>query len=186
MAELHCAKIIGSCRIILCCGDITEQATDAIVNAANSELQLGAGVAGAIRSKGGAAIQQECDRIGGTPVGSAVITGAGHLRSRFVIHAVGPRQGEVDAEVKLASAVNASLELAVTHGLKSISLPALATGVFGFPIIQAARIMLTEARKQARRGLLTEIRFCLFTPADYAVFATELRRKTAEDLGCEG
>ena len=79
-------------------GDITELNTDAIVNAANASLILGAGVAGAIRAKGGPSIQQECDEIGGCPVGGAVITGGGNLKARHVIHAVGPRKGEGDEE----------------------------------------------------------------------------------------
>ncbi|HZF12509.1 MAG TPA: macro domain-containing protein, partial [Thermoanaerobaculia bacterium] len=90
-------------------GDITDLDVDAIVNAANEQLQLGAGVAGAIRQKGGASIQEECNRIGGTPVGTAVMTGAGHLKAKQVIHAVGPRMGAGDADRKLAAAVRAAL-----------------------------------------------------------------------------
>jgi O-acetyl-ADP-ribose deacetylase (regulator of RNase III) len=86
-------------------GDITELDVDAIVNPANEDLKLGSGVAGAIRQKGGPSIQKECDRIGGTPVGTAVITGAGELPHKHVIHAVGPRMGEGDEDRKLASAV---------------------------------------------------------------------------------
>jgi len=178
MAE--CREVrIGGCRVSLVQGDITEQTTDAIVNAANSALQLGAGVAGAIRSKGGPAIQQECDRIGGTPVGSAVITGAGQLPARHVIHAVGPRGGEAEAERKLAGAVLSSLQLAEQHRLKSITLPAISTGIFGFPLAEAARILLHESLQFAATTSLEEIRFCLFSAADLAVFASELDRQTA-------
>ena len=93
-------------------GDITELEVDAIVNAANKELQLGSGVAGAIREKGGPSIQEECDRIGGTAVGTAVLTGGGDLKAPHVIHAVGPRQGEGEEDRKLQSAVRSSLALA--------------------------------------------------------------------------
>jgi len=172
---------IGRCRLCLCRADITEQTTDAIVNAANSALQLGAGVAGAIRRKGGESIQRECDRIGSTPVGTAVITGAGDLPARYVIHAVGPRGGETQAESKLAAAVHSSLELAESRGLKSISLPALSTGIFGFPLAAAARILLGEALRFAAGTTLEEIRFCLFSSADYAVFAIELKRQTGAE-----
>src|SRR3954464_3677722 len=121
-------------RLELIEGDITELDVDAIVNPANEQLQLGAGVAGAIRAKGGASIQEECDRIGGTPVGTAVMTGAGNLKARQVIHAVGPRMGEGEEDRKLASAVRAALALADRRNLKSIALPALSTGVYGFPM----------------------------------------------------
>src|SRR5689334_22930847 len=115
-------------------GDITTLDVDAIVNAANEHLQLGGGVAGAIRQKGGPSIQEECNRIGGTPVGTAVMTGAGNLKARQVIHAVGPQMGEGDEDKKLASAVRAALALADRRGFKSIALPAISTGIFGFPI----------------------------------------------------
>ena len=114
--------------------DITEQSVDAIVNAANAQLQLGAGVAGAIRSRGGPSIQRECDQIGGTSVGTAVMTGAGDLKAKHVIHAVGPRMGEGDEDAKLAAATRSSLEVAAGHRLRSIALPAISTGVFGFPL----------------------------------------------------
>src|SRR5215467_3658443 len=133
-------------------GDITQLEVDAVVNAANENLQLGAGVAGAIREKGGPSIQEECNRIGGTPVGTAVATGAGNLRARQVIHAVGPRFGEGDEDKKLASAVRAALALADRRGLKSIALPAISTGVFGFPMDRAARVMLTEIHRDLQGG----------------------------------
>src|SRR6202023_3758384 len=109
-------------------GDITGIEVEAIVTPATERLQLGAGVAGAIRQKGGPSIQEECNRIGGTPVGTAVMTGAGHLRAKQVIHAVGPKMGEGDEDRKLGSAVRAALALADRRGLKSIALPALSTG----------------------------------------------------------
>src|SRR4051812_35325279 len=120
-------------------GDITNLDLDAIVNAANSGLILGSGVAGAIRSKGGPTIQRECDAIGHCDVGSAVITGAGNLPAKHVIHAVGPRMGEGSEREKLAGATRSSLELARENGLSSIALPAISTGVFGYPIADCAQ-----------------------------------------------
>jgi O-acetyl-ADP-ribose deacetylase (regulator of RNase III) len=144
-------------------GDLTELDVDAIVNAANSALQLGGGVAGAIRRKGGPTIQAECDRRGGTPVGTAAITGGGKLKARHVIHAVGPRLGEGDEERKLAAAVHSSLALADQNGLRTIAFPAISTGIFGYPIDAAARVMLAETIRylEAKTGL-TRVVFCLF------------------------
>ena len=165
-------------RLELVQGDITEQATDAIVNAANSRLQLGAGVAGAIRAKGGPSIQEECDRIGGTPVGTAAITGGGELKARYVIHAVGPRMGEGDEETKLAGAVRGSLDIAASHQLQSISLPAISTGIFGFPLQRAAEIIIDEAITFLKRpSSLETIRVCLFSDEDYRCFSDILKQR---------
>lgn len=115
-------------------GDITELDVEAITNAANEHLKLGTGVAGAIARKGGPEIQQACDRIGYTPVGTAVLTPGGRLKARYVIHAVGPRYGvDPEPERLLAQAVRATLELAEQQGIRSLALPAISTGVFGFP-----------------------------------------------------
>ncbi len=124
-------------------GDITEMDTDAIVNAANATLQLGAGVAGAIRRKGGPKIQEECDKIGGTFVGGAVITTGGNLKARYVIHAVGPRMGEGNEDEKLKNATLNSLKVAEENKLKSVAFPAISTGIFGFPLDRCAQIMLS-------------------------------------------
>lgn len=158
-------------------GDITELEVDAIVNPANEELQLGSGVAGAIRQKGGASIQEECNRIGGTPVGTAVMTGAGHLKAKQVIHAVGPRMGEGDEDRKLSSAVRSALALADRRGLKSIALPAISTGNFGFPLERAARVMLTEIHRYLQGGTkLERVIVCLWGDEAFQVFKRELRR----------
>jgi O-acetyl-ADP-ribose deacetylase (regulator of RNase III) len=158
-------------------GDITGIEVDAIVNAANERLQLGSGVAGAIREQGGPSIQEECNRIGGTPVGTAVMTGAGNLRARQVIHAVGPRMGEGDEDKKLASAVRASLALADRRGMRSIAMPAISTGVFGFPIERAARIMLTEIHRYLQGGTkLERVVVCLRGEDAFNAFRRELRR----------
>ena len=152
-------------------GDITELDTDAIVNAANASLILGAGVAGAIRTKGGPAIQQECDQIGGCPVGGAAITGGGNLKARHVIHAVGPRKGEGDEEEKLRNATLNSLKVADENGLKSIGFPAISTGVFGFPIERCAEIMLSGAIDYLRGETgLERVVFCLYGEEAYGVF----------------
>ena len=158
-------------------GDITDLEVDAIVNAANEQLQLGTGVAGAIRRKGGASIQEECNRIGGTPVGTAVMTAAGHLPAKWVIHAVGPRMGDGDEDKKLAAAVRAALALADRRGVKSIALPAISTGVFGFPMDRAARIMLTEVHRFLQGGTkLDRVVLCLFDADSFNAFKRELRR----------
>jgi O-acetyl-ADP-ribose deacetylase (regulator of RNase III) len=158
-------------------GDITDLDVGAIVNAANDQLQLGTGVAGAIRRKGGPSIQEECDRIGGTPVGTAVMTGGGHLKARWVIHAVGPRMGEGDEDKKLAAAVRASLALADRRGVKSIALPAISTGNFGFPLDRAARITLTEIHRFLQGGTrLERVVLCLHGEEAFNVFKRELRR----------
>lgn len=158
-------------------GDITELDVDAIVNAANPDLELGAGVAGAIRKKGGPSIQQECDRIGKVAVGSAVLTGAGELKARHVIHAVGPRFGEGDEDRKLSSAVRSSLALADRHGLKTIALPAISTGTFGFPMDRCARVTLTEIHRYLQGGTkLERVVVCLYGEDAFNTFRRELRR----------
>lgn len=158
-------------------GDITDLATDAIVNAANAQLILGGGVAGAIRRKGGPAIQEECNKIGGTFVGGAVITTGGNLKAKYVIHAVGPRMGEGDEDNKLRNATLNSLKLADQHVLKSIAFPAISTGIFGYPVDRCAEIMLTTTIKylKGETGLELVI-FCLFDQATYNVFEQTLNR----------
>ena len=158
-------------------GDITELNTDAIVNAANSSLILGAGVAGAIRAKGGPSIQQECDEIGGCLVGGTVITTGGNLKARHVIHAVGPRKGEGDEEEKLRNATLNSLKVADDNGLKSIGFPAISTGVFGFPIERCAEIMLSGAIDylQGETGL-ERVVFCLYGEEAFGVFEGVLEK----------
>lgn len=162
-------------------GDITEMQTDAIVNAANARLILGGGVAGAIRTKGGPEIQAECDKIGGTFVGGVVITTAGNLKAKHVIHAVGPRMGEGNENEKLKNATMNSLKLADENNLKSISLPAISAGIFGFPIESCAEIMLktTIGYLKGRTGL-EKVVFCLFGNVSYKVFANQLKQEIAD------
>jgi O-acetyl-ADP-ribose deacetylase len=162
-------------------GDITEMETDAVVNAANAQLVLGGGVAGAIRRKGGPRIQDECNKIGGTFVGGAVITTGGNLKAKHVIHAVGPRMGEGDEDRKLKNATLNSLKLADENHLKSVSFPAISAGIFGFPIERCAEIMLTTAIEYLKGETgLQRVVFCLFGRASYEVFASRLQKETSQ------
>ncbi len=166
---------INQARLVLMEGDITDLEVDAIVNPANAQLILGSGVAGAIREKGGAAIQEECNRIGGTYVGAAVLTSAGRLKARHVIHAVGPQFGEGDEETKLRNATMNSLLLAEEHDLKSIAFPAISTGVFGFPVVKCAEIMLMIVVEFLKRPCkLEEVSFCLWGQDNFEVFKSRL------------
>ncbi|HDD43111.1 MAG TPA: macro domain-containing protein [Nitrososphaeria archaeon] len=168
---------VGGSTIELVKGDITELEVDAIVNAANSRLKMGGGVAGAILRKGGWSIQEECDKIGYCPVGGAVITGAGKLKARYVIHAVGPRMGEGDEDRKLRDATLNSLKLAEKHGVRSIAFPAISTGIFGFPKDRCAKIMLRAAVEHLRKGSgIKRVIFCLYDDETYQIFSEELER----------
>lgn len=168
---------IGKSFIELVQGDITEMDTEAIVNAANAQLQLGSGVAGAIRRKGGPAIQEECNKIGGIFVGGVVITTGGNLKAKYVIHAIGPMMGEGDEDNKLRNATFNSLKLADEKGIKSISFPAISTGIFGYPLERCAKVMLNTTIEylKSETTRLERVVFCLYTPADYAVFEKTLK-----------
>ena len=131
-------------KIIIQQGDLTEMDVDAIVNAANNDLQLGGGVAGAIRRKGGDAIQRECNEIGTIPVGGAAITTGGRLKARHVIHAASMQLGGRTYARALQSSTAHSLRIAAEKGLKTIAFPAVGTGIAGFPLDECARIMLHE------------------------------------------
>jgi O-acetyl-ADP-ribose deacetylase len=160
--------------------DITTIAVDAIVNAANEALQLGAGVAGAIRHKGGPTIQEECDKIGTCAVGQAVVTRAGKLRAKWVIHAVGPvwKGGNYGEEMLLASAVLQALRRGEDIGAASIALPAISTGVFGFPLPMAAEISIAAARSFAPTAeYVQRIVFCLLDDKSHAAFEAALRQE---------
>lgn len=175
--------VLNGVTVELVQGDITDLDTDAIVNAANSQLILGAGVAGAIRRKGGPTIQAECNQIGGCDVGGAVITTGGNLKARHVIHAVGPRMGEESAAGKLANAVRNSLRVAEENGLASIALPAISTGVFGYPLEGCAEVMLRVIFDYTYEDLahLNRIVVCLYDDHAFSIFAAEFRVKL-EDL----
>jgi O-acetyl-ADP-ribose deacetylase (regulator of RNase III) len=158
-------------RIAIVEGDVTGQAVDAIVNAANSRLELGAGVAGAIRQKGGPAIQEECRALGPVAVGDAVVTGAGELPARFVIHAASMPPGGAASEASVRSSMRRSLELARERGCRTIAVPAIGAGIAGFPLRRCAEVLLEEARTHlAGETSLEEIRFVLFGEPSFRVF----------------
>ncbi|MBN1466399.1 macro domain-containing protein [candidate division KSB1 bacterium] len=173
-------KIMVNARTIeLVQGDITDMDTEAIVNAANEHLAHGGGVAAAIARRGGEAIWAESrewiQNHGRVTTGSAAITSGGHLKARFVIHAVGPVMGSGDEEAKLQSATMSALALAEQHGLKSIAFPAISTGIFGFPVERCARIMLDAVRRHLCNDvLLQRVVFCLFDRATYTSFERQL------------
>ena len=160
-------------------GDITDQTTDAIVNAANTALQLGGGVAGAIRRKGGSKIQEECNKIGGTHVGGAVITTGGNLAAKYVIHAVGPKHGEEHEDAKLKDATLNVLILADQKDLNSIAFPAISTGIFGFPKDRCATIMLsTTIAYLDGPTKLEKVVYCLYDKKTLEIFERTLQSMT--------
>ncbi len=172
-------KSINKTRIRLVSAALTERAVDAIVNAANSHLRHGGGVAGAIVRKGGRIIQDESDRIGFVPAGSAAMTTGGKLKAHYVIHAVGPRMGEGDEDNKLISAIRSVLRLASDKGLKSISVPAISAGIFGFPKQRCASILVGETAAFVRDepgNSLELVEFCVFDPEAFGFFRNEMER----------
>ncbi len=156
-------------------GDITELERDAIVNAANSYLKHGGGVAAAIVRKGGVEIQQESDEYvkkhGPVPTGGVAVTGAGRLKAKYIIHAVGPVYGR-DPEEKLAEAVENSLRKAEELGLKTIALPAISTGVYGFPMDKCAKIMREVLEAFSKETKLQKVTICLYGSEAYKNFLT--------------
>lgn len=165
-------------------GDITQQTTDAIVNAANSSLLGGGGVDGAIHRAGGPSILAECQRIGGCPTGEARITGAGNLAARYVIHAVGPiyRDDPEQAAALLSSAYRHSLELASQHGVRSIAFPSISTGAYGYPVAAAAEVALTTVIAYVRQHPdIALVRFVLFDADTFAAYRQVLERLIAAE-----
>lgn len=162
-------------------GDITRIPADAIVNAANSALRGGGGVDGAIHRAGGPAILAECRQIGHCPTGSAVITTAGKLPARFVIHAVGPvwHGGNNEEDELLASAYRTSLQLALNKGLKRVSFPNISTGVYGFPKERAARIAAGAVREFLLEHRDMEVVFVCFDDDNYALYHEHFRADLA-------
>lgn len=156
--------VINNALLELVQGDITHQDTDAIVNAANSGLRGGGGVDGAIHRAAGPSLLEECRRIGSCPTGSARITGAGNLAARFVIHAVGPiYDEEPEAAALLASAYRSSLALATQHQAHSIAFPSISTGIYSYPVAEAAHIALSTVVDYVRdHPDITLARFVLF------------------------
>jgi O-acetyl-ADP-ribose deacetylase (regulator of RNase III) len=156
-------------------GNIVQIDAEAIVNAANKSLILGGGVAGAIRNAGGPSIQEECNKIGPIEVGEAVITGAGNLRAKYVIHAAGPVYGEGDEEDKLRQATLNSLTLAAKNEIKTLALPAISTGIFHFPLRRCSEIMIQTALDHLTENPLPEeVIFCLYDDKAFSVFEETL------------
>ena len=164
---------LNNLEISLVQGDITNLDVDAITNAANNALVLGAGVAGAIYRKGGPDIQAECNAIGHCDVGKAVITTGGRLTARHVIHAVGPRMGEGNEDNKLASAVRETLLVAEENRLSSVAMPAISTGIFGFPMRRCAEIMSHEIQEFSfeMRAYLNHVIVCLYDSIAFQIFS---------------
>ncbi len=177
--EIISEKRINNRILRLVQGDITERDVDAIVNAANSYLKHGGGVAGAIVRKGGQIIQEESDKIGYVNVGSSAVTGAGKLPCKAVIHTVGPRMGEGDEDNKLKNAVNNSIGIAIQKGFKSISVPAISSGIFGFPKDRCAEILVDESRRileSDQEFSLETIEFCIFDNDTLEYFKREFEK----------
>lgn len=159
-------------------GDITQQDTEAIVNAANERLMVGGGVDAAINRAGGPKIQEEARKIGYCPTGQAVITTGGDLKAKYVIHAVGPvYKGGGQGEARLlASCYRASLKLALERGIKSLAFPSISTGAFGYPLDEAAEIALTTVKEFVEQNEGIElVRFVLFDQRTYDAYAAALR-----------
>lgn len=176
-------KRVNSTLILLLQGDITRQVVDVIVNAANSSLAGGGGVDGAIHRAGGPSIMQELNEIKktqpGCPTGSAVITGAGALQAKHVVHAVGPRycNGRDGEAQLLACAYQSSLELCVNAAAKTVAFPSISTGIYAYPVDAAAEIALsTVANFCLADSRLQEIRFVLFDAATFAAYAKQLNK----------
>jgi O-acetyl-ADP-ribose deacetylase (regulator of RNase III) len=162
-------------RIRIVEGNIVLLDVEAVVNAANKQLKLGGGVAGAIRSYGGPSIQAECDRLAPIEVGQAVITGGGSLKAKYVIHAVGPVNGEGDEDAKLARATASCLRIAKDKKIQSLAIPAISTGVYGFPLQKCSQIMVSVVRDFLKTNDYPgEVVFCLFGKEAYSIFKRTL------------
>jgi O-acetyl-ADP-ribose deacetylase (regulator of RNase III) len=163
-------------HVVIIAGDLVEQEVDAIVNAANSDLLLGGGVAGAIRNRGGAAIQRDCDAHGPVNVGEAAITGGGELHARHVIHAASMQLGGRTTAESLRSSMDHVFRLAREHGVHTIAVPAVGTGIAGFPMDECARVMADCLDRALARGWQPEeIRFVLFGDAARNTFEEAFR-----------
>jgi len=184
--ELYCHRLPNGRQIVIVQGDITQEEVDAIVNAANGHLRHGGGVAGAIVRRGGTIIQRESDtwvrEHGPLATGEAAITGAGTLPARYVIHTVGPVYGSGGEDDKLRRAVRSALQMADRHGIKRISLPAISSGVFGFPKERAVPLILDEVVHylSAEGTDLEEVRLCNIDKRTAALFVA-----AAKQLGKE-
>jgi len=161
-------------------GDITERAVDVIVNPANSYLQHGGGVAGAIVGKGGNIIQKESNDIGFVPVGASVITSGGKLTCKAIIHTVGPRMGEGNEDDKLRKAINSCLDLCLQKGFKTIAIPAISSGIFGFPKDRCAKILVNETVAFLEKiddlpNNIQRVEFCILGDETIRAFLNEFK-----------
>ena len=170
------ADFVGG-RVTITVGDITREAVDAVVNAANGSLMGGGGVDGAIHRAGGQAILDECKAIRATrypkglPTGEAVLTTAGRMPAHYVIHTVGPVYGDADAEAKLAACYRSSLRLAAEHKLATIASPAISTGVYGYPVDEAAVVSSQAIREFLEEDVgIRQVRLVFFTEGDAQAF----------------
>ncbi|MGH9325442.1 MAG: macro domain-containing protein [Terriglobia bacterium] len=164
-------------------GDLTEEAADAIVNAANTDLMLGGGVAGAIRRKGGPRIQEECDRIGPVALGEAVVTTGGNLKAFYVVHAASMRLGGNTTAASLRMAVRNTLERTEEKAFKSIAFPAIGTGVAAFPMEACARIMIEVVLEHLKsRTSLERIDFVLYDDEALKIFEETYKQLSARQL----
>jgi O-acetyl-ADP-ribose deacetylase len=178
MLTANATQTIGTVKLELKRGNIALSDTDAVVNAANEYLNLGAGVAGALREKGGEQIQLECNEIGFCPVGSAVITSGGTLKAKYVIHAVGPMFGEGDEERKLKSAVTSALRIAEEKGLRSITFPAIGAGFFHYPLPQCADAIVGAIRDAAPTlQSVKQIVICLKSDRTFDTFTQVISKR---------
>jgi O-acetyl-ADP-ribose deacetylase (regulator of RNase III) len=168
-------------------GDLTEMETDAIVNAANNDLILGAGVAGAIRRKGGDEIQKECTAIGTIPVGYAAITTGGRLKAKYVIHAASMQLGGATTAEALRKSTAYALRIANERKLKTIAFPAVGTGIAGFPLKECAEIMLEQALLHLQNGSSIEtVHFVLFDENASEIFKRAWKRLQTESAATPG
>lgn len=178
-SEVLAERTVHGVHLVAVLGDLTAETVDAIVNAANTRLAHGGGLAGAIVARGGDGIQRESDRLAPVAVGDAVVTDAGALPCRWVIHAVGPRWGQGDDERLLRSAVRSSLDRAHELGARSIALPAISTGIFGYPKPAGTGTIVDETSgwlRDQRECSLKEIRFTAFDSETADLFAAALHR----------
>lgn len=177
-------RLFGKTRLVLAQGDITREAVDAVVNAANQSLLGGGGVDGAIHRAGGRAILEECRRLGGCRTGDAKITTGGNLDARYVIHTVGPvyRDGKSGEAELLAGCHRRSIEVALENKIRSMAFPAISCGVYGYPVPSAARIALGTVTDLLGAGVeLDLVRFVLFGDSVYQHFAEALESIKEQD-----
>ncbi len=174
-------------RVVIITGDLVEQAVDAIVNAANNDLQLGGGVAGAIRRAAGPSVQDECDAHGPVDVGEAAITGAGRLPANYVIHAASMALGGRTTRTSLRSSMDHVFRLAHQHEVDTIAVPAVGTGIAGFPLDECARVMAEYLRSALAEGWRpSEVRFVLFGEDAKRPFETAFRPAFSDYSGSDG